>query len=499
MERKRQFQIQTLNAKINTYEKSLNELLEKRNAIINTLTSNGTINTNTNTNLNLNPLLLDKANIQKQITETKNLISTYKFNITNIANQLRLLPSQLQTGIENEITIYNDELTNINNIISETTHQYQENLNNANYNKELLLSDITTLNNEINNQNNVITELQANAHNSRKSIIKELHQNKQEKKALLQRIDTINSSTTIYNNHITLLTNINNILEELKSAIITYHYNLNSNNTDNTDNSNNSNNSSAIIKQITLLNNTIYLPDNTGLQNAINILDNLNPIFLSENLEKLITNLNNPDTPEYINNLIADVDNTISTNTNRINIITTKTEKANIKNSVIINNIKSNTKPISRNKTISFKDQYKQEKLIRTNLQSKLLDLQSLYNNYTSLVLDKITNEYNNAILELENHKMRTVERLNIMKDRLQNEFDTNKNNLEAQTTSIQNNLSTHNNTLQTLIAELATIDNNISNIDKNGQELQMLDNQIKQLEITIEKVKKDKAVISGN
>jgi chromosome segregation ATPase len=138
------------------------------------------------------------------------------------------------------------------------------------------------------------------------------------------------------------------------------------------------------------------------------------------------------------------------------------------------------------------------EKGQRTALQDKLEEIQYLYDNYDVLVINKIVNEYNNALLELDNHKIRTVERLNIMKERLTLEYKENYTNLEEQILSIQDKLTTHNKTLQDLNTQLNAVLDNLANLDKSNLELHNIDNSINQLETTITKIKNDKTILEG-
>lgn len=475
MERKKQFQIQSLNSKLTTYETTLKELLLKRECILASALLTDTQNNSDFTN-KINNLLSSKLDIETQITNKKKQITSYKYDITNITNKIKLLPINLSQNIENETSIYNDEITNINNIITDTTNQHQTNLYNANLEKQLLFVNINAIQKQILQQNDTITELQTNAHNSRKTVLLELHQKKIQKKQIHEQIENISNQSTIYNQHLERLSDINKILEQLKLEIInSYYTNTNPNNDLHNDLHN-----ELIMKLLNKLND-YTLSDVAILDNPISTLQ----------IDKL-------KQPEYINYINAEIDNTIANNNSRINIIGLKAEKAKVKNDTHIENIKKHSTNTTRNKVISYKDQYKMEKGQRTALLNKLEEIQYLYENYDAIIINKIIDEYNNALLELDNHKIRTVERLNIMKERLTLEYKENNTNLEEQILSIQYKLTTHNKTLQDLNTQLNSVVENIRNLDKSNLELHNLDNNINQLETTITKIKNDKTILEG-
>jgi hypothetical protein len=183
-----------------------------------------------------------------------------------------------------------------------------------------------------------------------------------------EQIDNINANSKIYNEHINKLTNNNTILEQLKINIINNYYT-----------------------------NTNITETNNTPESILDIIKTLNDYDIEINLDNL--NITNPEfitKPEFINELVNKIDNTIKNNTARMISITNKSERAQNKNNVQIENIKSNFNNLSRNKVVSFKDSYKIEKQKRTELQSKCDELLNLYNNYTELVIDKI-NEKKNA------------------------------------------------------------------------------------------------------
>jgi hypothetical protein len=193
-----------------------------------------------------------------------------------------------------------------------------------------------------------------------------------------------------------------------------------------------------------------------------------------------LDNLNNQDNQHNLSNIIIKIDEIVISNTIRIKSILQKSEKSQMKTNIQIDNIRQNNNiNISNNKVFSYKDTYKIEKNKKTELLNKYNELQILYNNYELVVINQIENEHNTNLLELDYHKIRATERLNIMKDRLQNNYQQNKSILEDQIKSNHNNLLEHNNRFIKLKQQLEEINNNLLTLNKNKTELQKIDTKI--------------------
>ena len=482
MDKKKQFQIQNLKAKQATYETSLNELLQQRQQILDNIKNLDILDTlqtpsllsntdnnslNVNVNVNVNELLESKTLIEKQITTIKNLLSANKYDIVNTTNKIKQLPEILKANIKTEVNIYNEEITNIENLILEAELNNIQKQTDANSDKADLLNDIISIKTLIVEQNNIITDLQFNAHNSRKNTLEDLHNKKQEKILMQQQIDNINTNSKIYQEHLDKLTNANTILELLKVNIINNYYTTTDTTTTDTPNSNNANNTTESILDIIRM-------------------------LIDYDIQIDLDNQDNLTNPEFTNHLVKQIDSTIENNNARMVSINNKSERVQIKNNIHIENIKNNFNNVSRNKIISFKDLYKIEKQKRSDLQSKCNEMEHLYNNYNTLVINKITDEYNAHILELNNHKKRAVERINIMKARLNNEYEQTKTNLETQIIQIQTELSNNTKNFNDLNIQLKEIQNKLANLDKSNMEIHNLDNKINQITTTINKIKND-------
>jgi len=473
MDKKKLFQIQNLKAKQNSYESTLNELLQQQQQLIlNNLNNSDTLDT-TITNIGdiVNELNASKTLIEIQIADIKKILSRHKYDIVNATNKIKQLPETLKINIKNEVNIYNEELANLDNLILEAELININKIADANTNKADLLTNIISLNNQIDEQNNIISDLQFNAHNSRKNTLQDLHYKKQQKVQMQEQIDNINANSKIYNEHINKLTNNNTILEQLKINIINNYYT-----------------------------NTNITETNNTPESILDIIKTLNDYDIEINLDNI--NITNPEfitKPEFINELVNKIDNTIKNNTARMISITNKSERAQNKNNVQIENIKSNFNNLSRNKVVSFKDSYKIEKQKRTELQSKCDELLNLYNNFTELVIDKINEKYKACIEDLNTHKQYAVERLNIMKTRFNNEFEQNKIILETQINQVQTELTNNNKQFNDLNNQLRDIQNKLANLDKSNIEIHNLDTKINQITTTIDKIKNDIAYIENN
>lgn len=487
MDKKKQFQLQNLKSKLNNYERALNELIKQRANILLNATPDTTLDTTLNTTLD--NFQSKKNDIETQIIQTKTNISSGKYELVNLINKLKLLPEQLQNNIADEINIYKEELSNLDNTITDTIQTHLQNIEDSKTNKNILGDEISNLENQINEQHTVISDIQTNAHHSRKNILQELHNKKQQKISLQEQINTIQSNNNIYQNTIDDLNTINTFLIQTKRDLINYFYDVNSNA--------NNNAQSDVCCNSEKLQNII---------NSIGSFELLKSYNITINTIDMLDMLDSPDSPDsprnlsdrqnYLRNFVNNFDKIVNSNTTRIQSITHKSDKAKIKTDIHIENIRKDQdqSAFSRNKTktLSYKDSYKMEKNKKTELQNRYNDLQNLYNNYESLVINKLLEAHNASLLELNNHKSRAKERLNIMKDRLQNNYQQNKSNLEEQIKTTQGNLLLHNNKFTDLHKQLQEVNANLSTLDKNKMTLQILEGKIKDITQVIEKLKND-------
>jgi len=499
MDKKKQFQLQNLKAKVNNYEQSLNELIKQRHEIlvnvnVNVNNNNNNVSSSIDTisernqdiilNTTLNNFQRTKNDIENQIIQTKNNILSSRRELVSLTNLYKFLPEQLKQNISDEINIYKEELFNLDNTITDTIQTHIQNIEDAKTEKNELLYQLNSLENQINEQNTIISDIQNSAHQSRKTILQELHNKKQQKILLQQKINTIQSNNNIYQNTIDDLNKINTFLIQTKRDLIDYYYDTkNDNDTKNDTNTNPE-----------LLQNIMQSINSFELLKTYNItFDNLDK--QQDKQQDKQDNISSNTNYEYlVSNLVSNLDDIVNSNTTRIQSITQKSDKAKMKTDIHIENIKKDQciLSINKTKTLSYKDSYKLEKTKRTELQDKYNDLQTLYNNYELLVIGKLHNEHNTNLLELNNHKFRAEERLNIMKDRHQNTYQQTKSNLEDQNKSIQGALAEQNNRFTNLNKQLLEVNNNLSSLDKNKTELAIIDNKIIEITQVIEKLKND-------
>jgi len=108
MDKKKLFQIQNLKAKQNSYESTLNELLQQQQLILNNLNNSDTLDT-TITNIGdiVNELNASKTLIEIQIADIKKILSRHKYDIVNATNKIKQLPETLKINIKNEVIMKN--------------------------------------------------------------------------------------------------------------------------------------------------------------------------------------------------------------------------------------------------------------------------------------------------------------------------------------------------------------------------------------------------------
>ena len=209
-----------------------------------------------------------------------------------------------------------------------------------------------------------------------------------------------------------------------------------------------------------------------------------------------------------ISSIINKIDNLINDNTARINNIIQKAQKAKIKTAYHIEILKNESYntfigtdcTVSElGCTISYKDAYKIEKAKRTELQNQYNELQNQYNNYDKLVINKIYNEHNINIIGLQNYKSSAKERLNIIQERLNNNFAKDKTNLEDNIKLIQSKLYNNNNTIINLNTQIKNININLSTLDANKTELSILVNKINQIATIINTLQNDIKYLENN
>ena len=530
MANKKIFQINNLNATVNTYTILLKNLLEQRDTIQHTLDKT-TLDTDTTTILGKDTsttneseqlliLLKCKTLLEHEIVELKLNILKCKNEYNTIINVIKSLPNQLTINLQNENNIYTEELTTIDNLLTETEQTHIQNVDNANSNNKLLLIDINNLEIQLNIQNTKIQNLQLEACNYRKKTLQDLHTYKNCKQKIHQQIQDYTTNTI--NNNINLqhldtldtLTIINDNLIKLKTLIIkAYYTNTNTNTNTNTpdilnilssDNRTSDDTGTGITDTNT--NTTFY---DTDIGNIIKILNFHNidigiDIGIGIGIDTFNTIL---DIQSYIKNIdifnktIVNIDTLIKNNTLKQNTITSNINKIQQIHNIHITTIKKDLQHNTsrHNKIYSYKDLYKIEKNERDNSQNKYNELKELYDNYDILVINKIINENNMSIDEYKQYKIKALERLTFITERLNNEYNIELRNLKEQTKLIQTNLHNYNTTLIDINKKLNDINIQLNIIDKNTIDIKNINIKITDISKNIEHIKSNITYIENN
>ena len=151
----------------------------------------------------------------------------------------------------------------------------------------------------------------------------------------------------------------------------------------------------------------------------------------------------------------------------------------------------------SRGKVISYKDNYKNAKLIKTTLEEQLWRLQARFNSWDIEIIGNANLEYKMTLDSLEADKLRAKERLDIMTSRIIDEHESNIQTLSGRIRQVENELTTTNNFLKQTNTELATLQEDIVKNNLSKIELDKINTQIANVEIAIDKIQLDISSLS--
>ena len=377
IDKKKQFQIQTVQSKLDNYKITLTTLLESRKQLYKNLET-----TNPNyekiDKLNNNKILLENT-----LKEIKNNISKNTNEITKFKYSLKDLPSirENKHSIETEILML--ELKRIDLQKEENQKTYDNAISKAHLDKLQLIDDISIIQNAIVEQNNIISQIQFNAHSFRKDTLSQLHQKKIDKNDINLQTNQINNQHESINLQIIELQKIIQTLEIFKTLLVNETYS-------------------------TVSDDDINIDNSTIIENN----------YIEFNIDKNL----------LLNDKINIIDKIIETNKNRIININNKLNKLKISNNSRINNIIDNYNKTNRTKVISYKDNFKVEKEKKKQLLQVLNTLLFQYDNFENQIIANIKLELTNATNELEIDINRANERLVIMKYRINNDFEIENN-----------------------------------------------------------------------
>ena len=309
-----------------------------------------------------------------------------------------------------------------------TTHNAE--LLQADLDKASLLDNIQFIESQLYLQNKIIVELQTISHTSRKETLASLQQKKQDKLNTLQHINNNKEIENEFTNQIiSLEANIQKLIN-LKTLIIDIEYNVSS------DSGNG---------------------DINSLYNEFNIDVNI-PIT-----EKIL----------IIDTQIADCQN-------KLTILNNKFNKSKNTNTARIQNILDTYNTTNRTKVLGYKDKYKIEKEKKNDLESILAIMKNKYDTYEEIIINNIKNKLDNSMIELDNDREKSIDRMNIMNIRILDEFNSENLRINKIISDNKNQLQVLRNSFDLNMKDISDIKLIIEEEDSINCELDRVNEQIK-------------------
>ena len=451
MDKRKQFQLQLLSNKLAEYTTKLGNLKSKQSELVNSI--NNVLAQNTLEDKNKHYLLEQKKILEARIQEYKNNLSNCRNEYTHLNHQTKLLPGQLETNKKQELAIYEEEIQNITGRTQEVKQAHLEQLASLEVEKSNLSTQIQDLQNQLAASNDNISSIQENAHAYRKNTILELQQKKQQKLTITTTLEELNKNKELYTTNSNTVSNQLDSLIELKTQII----------------------------------NTYYTNPTGNLENILNI-PNARELLPNEIFD-ISTDTNSS---ELLNGIISYLDKQIQDARYQLSSITKKTSRLDKTITTTANDLKSKLDTGTRAKVVSYKDNYKSAKLVKTTLEAELGKLQAKLNSWDIEVIDNAKLEYKMILDSLEAEKQRAQERLNIMTSRIINEYESDIITLASKIRQVENGLSETNNLLNQTSQELATLQEQITKNNSAEIELDKINMQIANIELAIEKIQQD-------
>jgi hypothetical protein len=438
-DKKKLFQIQTVQSKLDNYKQTLKTLLESHKQLSDNLELN-----NPNYD-NLDKLNNNRIVLENTLKEIKSNIAKTTNNITKLSYSLKELPSIRINKYNEEEIILKQEIDRIELQKLEDKEKYDKSIEKAHLDKLKLIDDISIIQNAIQEQNNIILQIQTNTHSSRKDTLLQLHQKKEKKNNIKEQIDNNYIIDNLVNNQITELKNTIKKLEEFKIILVDKIYNTDTDTDTNTNTNNNYNDT----------------------------LENYNVDF---NIDKEL----------LLNDKINIIDTKINDLQKKINNITTKLNKNNTSNTSRINSIIDNYNKTTREKVIAYKDNFKIEKEKKKQLQLILDTLNYQYDTFEKNIIANINLNSTNAINELHFDIIRANERLIIMKYRINLEYETETNRIKDEISILNINIIELSKTYFNTNKELQNLQITIDKENSVGKDIAKLNEEIQKYKAMI-------------
>ena len=465
MNKKLEFQIQSSQGKLINYREILTTLQSSKSNLETVILSS---NPNRSKIIELKQL---QINLETKLQTLKKSLTTSTNYINNKTQDYVLLDTKYDNKLLEEDNILKDELKRIEEQIIETHINHEKDIKLAYIDKTELLSNIDLLNSELALQNNIITELQMKAHSSRKQILNELHIKKQDKNISNQHITNLKDNEKKFTEQLLYLETTNLKLLDFKKLIVESEYTIDFDKTKLI----NYYEEYAEYKLGTYINTYLdTLPDT--------YLDTLPDTYL--------------DTQLSINEKLVILDNVINSNQSRILYIKKKYDKNILSNSIIIKNIiekYNNThNNIHNKKVIGFKDQFRIEREKGNQLETIIADIYNKYNTFEINIIAIINNKLVIAIQDLENDKIRAIERLTIMKQRIIEEFKNEQINTNSIIDNTKSNLFNMRIEFDNIKSDLENTKQMLESENKFESELDKINIEINKYQTIIQQIEND-------
>lgn len=380
-----------------------------------------------------------KNQLLSNIKNIKDSINTLSREKSILILNLKKLPDDIQNQLQQEEFINKEEIQRINETLKELNNNYIESIYNLFDSKNELQQQINSKTLELELQINELNKIQTDAHSNRHTIIQSLKDKKQQK---LQHIDLLQN---FKNNINSINTKINKLkleqeqLKLFKSKLIDSYYDL----------------------------------------NIISII----PTIYNENFKDL-----------DLNNQIDIIDSTILRLDKEINNNIIILNKIQLQYNAFIKN--NNQQVIEHNlynhKKQNFKDEYKSQKEIKLLLEQCVLNLQDKYINFENICFNPVLNEYYQKINELYIDKKKANERLDIMKNRIQEFFLNTKNDIDTKINSIDNQLKMKKDEIDNINNQIMILDTQLQNNNTKYNNLIDIEDKIIKLQNDIYNIEKD-------
>ena len=378
-----------MDKKITFQKKLLNSQLTENTIIVSKLENKchelgkqlDTINSNLTINTDLHTIQNKILSLEQQKSTYKNTMIFLTHKISKCNKEIEEIPQTIINDIKNEHTILTNELERIDIEMIECINQNKEEIDKAKIEKQILLTKINNIKQDIYSNDTDLSELQLKLHYSRKIIINDLKKMKHSKTNLKNEIIINKERLNLFTEELIILKENNIELEHFKALLIDAEYNLE--------------------------HNIIQL---TEYHNKFNIM---NTLVLNETLT-------------LINTIITN-------NTNQIDYINKTIIKLNINNTSFANAANNEINSKNHSNIIPYKDNYKLFKQKKKELQTILDQLLNTYNNYETLIINKINYKYKEISDILECDSKKAKERFNIINIRINKESETNKIKLDEE------------------------------------------------------------------